>query len=61
MTPIDQWRSRAESADAVVSRIVSGMNVFVHGAAATPTTLLSPAGASQPVARFVSSRTAIVA
>ena len=40
MTPIDQWRSRAESADAVVSRIVSGMNVFVHGAAATPTTLL---------------------
>jgi len=34
------WRSRAESAAAVVSRIESGMNVFVQGAAATPTTLL---------------------
>jgi 4-hydroxybutyrate CoA-transferase len=34
------WRNRAESADAVVARIRSGMNVFVHGAAATPTTLL---------------------
>jgi acyl-CoA hydrolase len=30
----------AESPDAVVSRIASGMNVFVHGAAATPTPLL---------------------
>ena len=40
MTTIDHWRSRAESADAVVSRIGSGMNVFVHGAAATPTALL---------------------
>ena len=34
------WRNRAESADAVVAQIKSGMNVFVHGAAATPTTLL---------------------
>ena len=34
------WQTRAESADAVVSRIKSGMNVFVHGAAATPTPLL---------------------
>jgi len=34
------WKSRNESADAVVSRIESGMNVFVHGAAATPTPLL---------------------
>ncbi len=32
--------SPAESAEAVVSRIESGMNVFVHGAAATPTPLL---------------------
>jgi len=31
---------RAESADAVVARITSGMNIFVHGAAATPTALL---------------------
>lgn len=34
------WRARAASADAVVARIGSGMNVFVHGAAATPTALL---------------------
>jgi acyl-CoA hydrolase len=30
----------AESPDAVVARLTSGMNVFVHGAAATPTPLL---------------------
>jgi len=34
------WQSRAASADAVVARITSGMNVFIHGAAATPTPLL---------------------
>ncbi|MGI9178469.1 MAG: acetyl-CoA hydrolase/transferase family protein [Pirellulales bacterium] len=34
------WKTSAETADAVVSRIASGMNVFVHGAAATPTPLL---------------------
>jgi acyl-CoA hydrolase len=34
------WKISAESADAVVSQIKSGMNVFVHGAAATPTPLL---------------------
>jgi len=37
---MQSWQSRAESADAVVSRIASGMNVFIHGAAATPTPLL---------------------
>ncbi len=31
---------RSESAEGVVSQIRSGMNVFVHGAAATPTALL---------------------
>jgi acyl-CoA hydrolase len=31
---------RPETADAVVARLRSGMNVFVHGAAATPTPLL---------------------
>ena len=36
----DPWHHRAESADAVVAHIRSGMNVFVHGAAATPTRLL---------------------
>ena len=34
------WRARAASAEAVVARIESGMNVFVQGAAATPTALL---------------------
>lgn len=37
---MQSWKSRAASADAVVSHITSGMNVFVHGAAATPTPLL---------------------
>lgn len=37
---MQSWNTAAESADAVVSRISSGMNVFVHGAAATPTPLL---------------------
>lgn len=37
---VADWKGRAAGADAVVSRIESGMNVFVHGAAATPTTLL---------------------
>ena len=37
---MQSWKSRAASADAVVSQITSGMNVFVHGAAATPTPLL---------------------
>ncbi len=37
---MQSWKSSAESADAVVSRISSGMNVFIHGAAATPTPLL---------------------
>jgi 4-hydroxybutyrate CoA-transferase len=37
---MQSWQFRAESADAVVSRISSGMNVFIHGAAATPTPLL---------------------
>jgi len=34
------WKSGATSADAVVSHLTSGMNVFIHGAAATPTPLL---------------------
>ena len=35
-----QWSSRAVSPDEAVAGIRSGMKVFVHGAAATPTTLL---------------------
>jgi acyl-CoA hydrolase len=34
------WRNAATTADEVVSYISSGMKVFVHGAAATPTPLL---------------------
>jgi 4-hydroxybutyrate CoA-transferase len=34
------WDSRATSADAAVASVQSGMRVFVHGAAATPTVLL---------------------
>lgn len=34
------WTDRALSADEVVSRIASGMHVFLHGAAATPTPLV---------------------
>jgi len=37
---MQSWKSRNASPDGVVSRIRSGMNVFVHGAAATPTPLL---------------------
>ncbi|HEU4385581.1 MAG TPA: hypothetical protein VFR85_19000 [Anaeromyxobacteraceae bacterium] len=33
------WTSRAVSAEEAVSRIESGVKVFIHGAAATPTSL----------------------
>src|SRR6187549_1571866 len=35
-----QWRSAAVTTDDAVACVRSGMNVFVHGAAATPTPLL---------------------
>jgi 4-hydroxybutyrate CoA-transferase len=38
---MSSWAVRAESAEAAVAHIRSGMNVFVHGAAATPTPLLT--------------------
>ena len=37
---VDDWKSRAVSADDALSGVSSGMRVFVHGAAATPTPLL---------------------
>ena len=37
---VDNWQSRAVSADEAVKTVKSGMRVFVHGAAATPTPLL---------------------
>src|SRR3954470_542310 len=40
MTLDPQWRSRAVSAADAVAHVASGMRVFVHGAAATPTPLL---------------------
>jgi 4-hydroxybutyrate CoA-transferase len=36
-----QWRSRAESPAEVVARVQSGDRVFIHGACATPTPLLT--------------------
>src|SRR5687768_7286059 len=35
-----EWRSQAAALDDVVKCIQSGMNIFIHGAAATPTPLL---------------------
>ena len=35
------WRSQATSAEDAIEHIKSGMKVFVHGAAATPTPLLN--------------------
>lgn len=40
MTLDPSWERQAASADEVVASIASGMRVFVHGAAATPTPLL---------------------
>jgi 4-hydroxybutyrate CoA-transferase len=37
---MSQWTDRAVSADEAVSRITSGMRVFIHGAAAVPTPLV---------------------
>lgn len=34
------WRTQAKTADEAVSAIQSGMRIFIHGAAATPVTLL---------------------
>ncbi|MFN8579968.1 MAG: acetyl-CoA hydrolase/transferase C-terminal domain-containing protein [Gemmatimonadaceae bacterium] len=48
--PYDQlWRSRAVDANAAVSLIASGMRVFIHGAAATPTPLLTALAARRDV------------
>lgn len=40
MPQLKDWQKRAQSAQEVVARLKSGDKVFVHGAAATPTTLL---------------------
>ena len=40
MRPVHDWNSRSLPAEEAVRGISSGMNVFVHGSAATPTTLL---------------------
>jgi acyl-CoA hydrolase len=41
MTPSGSWTARAVTASEAVSRIASGMRVFVHGAAATPAPLVA--------------------
>lgn len=40
MSGMSSWESRAVSGSEAVSAITSGMRVFIHGAAATPTTLI---------------------
>ena len=52
MATID-WKGRALSADDAVWIVKSGMNVFVHGAAATPTPLLEALGAPRPTSSDV--------
>lgn len=37
---MNDWRAHARTADEAVSAVRSGMRIFIHGAAATPTTLL---------------------
>ena len=39
--PLPDWTSRAVSATDAISLVTSGMRIFVHGAAATPTPLLA--------------------
>ncbi|MEQ1759377.1 MAG: acetyl-CoA hydrolase/transferase C-terminal domain-containing protein [Vicinamibacterales bacterium] len=44
---MNDWRTRAVSPEDAVSLVKSGMNVFVHGAAATPTPLLDALSARE--------------
>ena len=44
------WISRAVSPDDAVSSVTSGMRVFVHGAAATPTPLIEALSRRQDLA-----------
>jgi len=45
----DVWQNRAVNADEAVRRIASGMKVFIHGAAATPTPLIDALAARTDV------------
>lgn len=45
----DMWQRRAVGADEAVRRIASGMNVFIHGAAATPAPLIDALAARTDV------------
>ena len=45
------WEARAETAEDVVSRILNGAEIFVHGAAMTPTPLLEAMCARQDLER----------
>jgi acyl-CoA hydrolase len=45
----DTWQQRAVSADEAVRHITSGMKVFIHGAAATPTPLIDALAARTDV------------
>ena len=48
---MSQWESRAVDAHEAVRLVTSGMRVFVHGAAATPTPLARGAGAAAATSR----------
>lgn len=46
MNESSDWKSRAVSADEAIAKLRSGMKVFIHGAAATPTPLLDALAAN---------------
>ncbi len=46
---MDDWKNRADSAENAVKVIESGMRVFIHGAAATPTPLIDALGKRRDV------------
>jgi 4-hydroxybutyrate CoA-transferase len=41
MRAVPDWKAKAVSPEDAVAHIKSGMKIFVHGAAATPTPLLT--------------------
>lgn len=48
---VSRWQDRAVSAEAAVAGIESGMRVFIHGAAATPTPLIDALARRQDLER----------
>src|SRR5256885_16177968 len=46
MNTYDDWKSRAVTAEEAIGKLRSGMKVFIHGAAATPTPLIDALAAN---------------